>query len=101
VKHEPTSRDPSGEGDVQLTTRRNIEAHPFFMSETCHCGAHERLGGVSHSVREGINGLPAPGPQMSLVVDEQWCPELFGKVDDITATNEKSTVRRDNGIIRK
>jgi hypothetical protein len=72
---------------VQLATRRNVEIHSLRKCELSHRGAHERFGCIRGASGEDGNGFAAPGAQVGLVVYEQRCPEFFGKVDDITATN--------------
>ena len=99
VKHKSISRDPCGKGDVQFATGGNIEGHAFHVGEPCHRGAHERFGRVCHPVWERGHCLPAAGPQLGLVVDEQRCPVLVRQCDEIAAANGEPTVRGNDGAV--
>ena len=76
VQDEPVGGHPGGEGDVELAAGGHVEVQPLLVGEAGHRPAEERLRGVGGAVGERVDGLPAPGPQVRLVVDEQRRAEL-------------------------
>jgi hypothetical protein len=101
VEDEPLRRDSGREGDVQLATGGDIEVHPLLVGQLGHREAQERLRGVGHAVAEGIDGLPAPSPQVGLVVDEQGRAEPLGQLDQVAPADGEPAVGGDHGGVRQ
>ena len=76
VQDEAVGGHAGGQGDVELAAGRDVEVHALLVREPGHGRAEERLGGVGDAVAEGGHRLPAAGPQVGLVVDEQRRAEL-------------------------
>ncbi len=86
-----------GQGDMQFAAGGHVEAHPLLVGETGHGRAEEGLGGVDGVVPEGGHRLPAPGPQVFLVVDEEGRAELPGQVDGVAAPDGEVAAVADGG----
>ena len=91
VQDQPGRRDAGRHGHVQLPPGRHVEAHALLVGQPGHGQAQECLGGVSHAVAPGLDRLSAAGPEVGLVVDEQWGADLPGQVDEIDAADGQPT----------
>ena len=89
VHDQSVPRDPGGERDEHLSAGRDIDLHPFFVGQPGHRQAEESLAGVDRSFAERVPRLPATGPQMGLVVDEERRPEPGGKIQGRAATDQQ------------
>ena len=101
VEHEALGRNASGQGHVQLAAGGHIEVHPLLVRQARHGQAQEGLGGVGHAVAEGGDRLPAPTPEVGLVVDEQGRAVLLGQVEHVASTDAKPSVVADRRRVRQ
>ena len=70
------------------------------MGESGHGQAEEGLGGVDDvAVAERRDRLPAAGPEVVLVVDEQRRAELAGQVEGVAAADEQLAAASDRGVV--
>src|SRR5947199_256076 len=69
VQLEVPGRHSCSQGHVQLATGGHVEVHALVVHEAGHGPAEEGLAGVRHPRPEGGHRLPAPGPEVGLVVD--------------------------------
>ena len=68
---------------MQFTAGRYIQPHALLVGQLGHGRTQKGLGGVSHSVTPGAHRLPAAGPQVGLVVDEERSTYFVGQGDKI------------------
>ena len=92
VHDETTRRHPCRQRDVQLTTGRHVQPHPFFVGQTGHRRAQKGLGGIGHALTPGGHRLPAAGPEMGLVVDEEGSPHVVGEGHEVDAADTETPV---------
>ena len=81
---------PAVEGDVQLAARGHVEQQALLVGEAGHGQAEERLGGVDDvAAAERGGGLPGPGAEVVLVVDEERRAVLGGEVEEVEAADRE------------
>ena len=98
VEHDAGRREAGREGDVELAAGRDVEVQSFFGDESHHGRAEERLAGVGDRVgAEGGDVLPAAGPEVRLVVDEQRRPEALGQLPEVAPADREPAGRREGG----
>ena len=66
-------------GHEELATGGYVEVHALLVGQSGHGATEERLGGIGHAVSKGSNGLPAPGPEVGLVIDEKGRAKPVGQ----------------------
>ncbi len=102
VQHQSVRRDAGRDGDVQLAARRHVQPQALLVHESGHGAAQEGLGGVDDTVgSEHGRGLPAAGPEVGLVVDEQRGPVLLRQVQQVDAPDRQTPVGSDDGGVRQ
>ncbi len=97
VEDEPVGGDARGQGHVQLAAGGHVDVHALLVDQAGHGQAEEGLRPVGHPVAEGGHRLPAPGPQVVLVVDEQGRAVLLGQVEQVDAAHAQPAVGADHG----
>ena len=79
---------------MELAAGGDVEVEPLLVGQAGHRPAQERLRRVGGAVGEGGGGLPAAGPQVRLVVDEQRRAELGDEVLRWSSRRSRATRRR-------
>jgi hypothetical protein len=80
VHDKPVTRDSGLKSDEHLSTGGHVDLHLFLVCEAGHRQTQERLAGVHGPFPESIPSLATARPQVNLVIHEQGCPELSGKI---------------------
>ena len=89
VQHQTVGGHARGAGDVVLAAGGDVEVAALVGRQSGHGRAEEGLGRVVDPGAEGGDGLPAPRPQVGLVVDEQRGAELAGQVEGVAAADDQ------------
>ena len=66
-------------GHEELATGGYVEVHALLVGQSGHGTTEERLGGIGHAVSKGSDGLPAPSPEVGLVIDEKGRAKPVGQ----------------------
>ena len=90
VQHQALAGHAGGQRDVQLAAGRHVDGHALLGGQPGHGGAEERLGRVGHPVTPRGDRLPAPAPQVVLVVDEHGRAEPLAEVLDVDAADRQA-----------
>ncbi len=86
-------RHAGGEHDVQLAPAGDVEEHALLVRQAGHRPAQERLRRVDRAPgAERFDGLAAPRPQVSFVVDEDRRPVGGGELVDAAAADDQAPV---------
>jgi hypothetical protein len=80
VHDKPVTRDSGLKSDEHLSTGGHVDLHPFLVCQPGHRQTQKRFAGVHGPLPEGFPGLATARPQVNLVIHEQGCPELSGKI---------------------
>ena len=91
VQHEAVGGEAGRERDVQLSPGGDVEPQPLLVDQAGHGKAEKRFGRVDREpVAERRRGLTAAGPQVLLVVDEEWRAVLGREVEQVDSADREA-----------